>query len=170
MGPLGGYLTDRYGARPFTLVGSGLLLVGLITLTLVAQRPTSVFDLAWRLLLTGMGMGLFNGPNQTLLMSVGSRETMGAASALSNLAGRIGSVCGPLVIGITWSFLASLSTQMVIGMLVLDGIAMLNLLFAWSSALSKSRGFSAGDESGQTHRDRAYHARLHSHRHREIGR
>ncbi len=158
MGPLGGYLTDRYGAKPFTLVGSGLLLVGLITLTLVAQRPTSVFDLAWRLLLTGMGMGLFNGPNQTLLMSVGSRETMGAASALSNLGSRIGSVCGPLVISITWSFLASPSTQMVIGMLVLDGIALLNLLFAWSSAVSKSRGFSAGDASEKASKRRPHSA------------
>src|SRR5437773_3591237 len=84
MGLLGGYLTDRYGAKPFILTGSGLLLVGLLMLTLVAQSHTSELDLAWRLLLIGMGMGLFSGPNLTLIMSAGARETMGAASALSN--------------------------------------------------------------------------------------
>lgn len=147
MGPVGGYLTDRYGAKPFTLVGSGILLAGSITLTLVIQQPASVLDLAWRLLLAGMGLGLFNGPNQTLLMSAGSRETMGAASALSNLGARIGSVSGPLAVGITWSFLASLSTQMVVGMLVLDAFAVLNILFAWLSVLSRSRGSSTEPEA-----------------------
>ncbi len=88
MGILGGYLTDRYGAKPFILAGSSILLVGLLMLTLVVQSQTTELDLAWRLLLIGCGIGLFSGPNQTMLMSVGPRETMGAASALSNLVQR----------------------------------------------------------------------------------
>jgi DHA2 family multidrug resistance protein-like MFS transporter len=131
VGLLGGFLTDRYGARPFTLAGSGLLLAGLILLSLVLTSPTSVFDLAWRLLLVGTGMGLFNGPNQTLLMSVGTRETMGATSALSNLSSRIGSVVGPLIVSVLWFFLPDSALQMRIGILVVTALAALNLLFAW---------------------------------------
>src|SRR5260370_31639061 len=85
MGILGGYLTDRYGAKPFVLTGSGLLLAGLLLLTLIVQSPTSELDLAWRLLLLRIGIRLFTSPNQPRLMSVGAPETMGAASALSNL-------------------------------------------------------------------------------------
>jgi DHA2 family multidrug resistance protein-like MFS transporter len=147
MGPLGGYLTDRYGAKPFILAGSGLLLTGTFLLTLLAQAHTSVLDLAWRLLLIGMGIGLFTGPNQTLLMSVGARETMGAASALSNLGSRLASICGPLVMGFTWTFLASFSVQMIIGMLIIDGFAMLNLLFAWLSVQKRSQRLSASQEA-----------------------
>jgi DHA2 family multidrug resistance protein-like MFS transporter len=147
MGPLGGFLTDRYGAKPFILAGSGLLLIGSLMLTLVAQSHTSVLDLAWRLLLIGMGIGLFTGPNQTLLMSVGARETMGAASALSNLGSRLASVCGPLVMGLTWTFLASFSVQMGIGMLIIDGFAVLNLLFAWLSVQRRSQRLSASQEA-----------------------
>ncbi len=142
MGILGGYLTDRYGAKLFILAGSGLLLIGLFLLTLVAQSPAAEFNLAWRLLLIGSGIGLFSGPNQTLLMSVGARETMGAASALSNLGARLGSVCGPLALGITWSFLASFSAQIGVGILVVDGFAVLNLLCAWVSVTKRVRGFS----------------------------
>ena len=134
MGILSGYLTDRYGARLFMLTGSGLLLVGLIALTLIVQSPTAELDLAWRLLLVGIGIGLFTSPNQTRLMSVGAREAMGAASALSNLVSRLGSVCGPLGVGLVWTFLASFSAQMAVGMLIIDGFAVLNLLFAWVSA------------------------------------
>jgi MFS family permease len=131
VGLLGGYLTDRYGARPFTLAGSSLVLVGLVLLSLNLSRPTSVFDLTWRLLLVGIGMGLFNGPNQALLMSVGARETMGAASALSNLSARLGSVFGPLMLSITWSFLPGYALQMSIGILVLVTLGVLNVLFTW---------------------------------------
>jgi DHA2 family multidrug resistance protein-like MFS transporter len=149
MGPLGGYLTDRYGAKPFILTGSGLLLVGSIMLTLIVQSPTSELDLAWRLLLIGMGIGLFSGPNQTLLMSVGRRETMGAASALSNLGSRLGSVFGPLVMGLIWTFLASESAQMSVGMLIIDSFAVLNLLFAWFSVQSRSLHLSASQEAAE---------------------
>ncbi len=149
MGPLGGYLTDRYGAKPFILTGSGLLLAGLLMLTLIVQSHTSELDLAWRLLLIGSGIGLFSGPNQTLLMSVGARETMGAASALSNLGSRLGSVCGPLVVGLTWTFLASASAQIGVGMLIIDGFAMLNLFFAWFSLQGRSQRLSASQEAAE---------------------
>jgi len=147
MGPLGGYLTDRYGAKPFILTGSGLLLVGLLLLTLVAQSPTSAFDLAWRLLLIGVGFGLFGGPNQTLLMSVGARETLGAASALSNLGSRLGSVCGPLLLGLAWTFLTSTSTQMGVGLLIIDGFAVLSLLFAWVSVQRRAQRLAPSQEA-----------------------
>ena len=149
MGILGGTLTDHYGARPFILLGSGLLLVGLLLLTLIIQAPTTALNLAWRLLLVGMGIGLFTGPNQTLLMSVGARETMGAASALSNLGSRLATVCAPLALGLTWTFLASESAQMVVGILVIDGVAVLNLLFAWLSHQKRSQDTST--EQGAAH-------------------
>jgi MFS transporter, DHA2 family, multidrug resistance protein len=41
MGILGGYLTDRFGARRFTLIGSSLLLVGLLLLGLVPESADS---------------------------------------------------------------------------------------------------------------------------------
>ena len=133
MGPLGGVLTDRYGIKPFILAGVTLLLVGVSILTLAVGHPTSGPDLVWRLLLVGLGMGLFNGPNQTLLMSIGSRETMGAASSLSGMGRNLGFVFGPLAVSIAWSFLGGTVTQMVGGMLLLVGLCVLNLICVWLS-------------------------------------
>ena len=157
MGIVGGYLTDRYGAQPFLLIGSGLLLLGLIMLTLVVQSPTAELDLAWRLLLSGIGIGLFSGPNQTRLVSVGARETIPAASALSNLVARLGTVCGPLGVGLAWTFLASESAQMIVGILLIDGFAVLNLLFAWLSIQRRARGVST-EEEPETTSKRIFHA------------
>jgi MFS family permease len=131
VGLLAGYLTDRYGARPFTLAGSGLVLIALLLISLVLAHSSSVLDLTWRLLLVGIGMGLFNGPNQTLLMSVGTRATMGAASALSNLSARLGSVFGPVLLSVTWSFLPTSALRMSIGGDVCVTLAALSVLCAW---------------------------------------
>jgi len=151
MGLLGGYLTDRYGARPFTLIGSGLVLVGLILLSLDLSHPTPALDLAWRLLLVGIGIGLFNGPNQTLLMSAGARETIGTASALSNLSARLGAVFGPLILSILWSFLPGDALHMSIGMLTLVLLSALSVLCAWL-VKAKQHDSPTGADAGETPR------------------
>jgi hypothetical protein len=53
----------------------------------------------------------------------------------------------PLALALTWTFLISFSTQMLVGILVVDGFAILNLLFAWLSIQRRSRGFSAEEEA-----------------------
>ena len=136
IGLLAGYLTDRYGARPLTLIGAGLILIGLLLLSLILAHPTSALDCTWRLALIGVGMGLFNGPNQTLLMSAGTRASMGAASALSNLSARLGSIFGPLLLAILWSFQADLARQMNSGGIVLATLAALIVFCAWMTRLN----------------------------------
>jgi predicted MFS family arabinose efflux permease len=137
MGIVGGYLTDRFGARRFTLIGSSLVLLGLLLLGLVLVQPVAALNCAWRLLLIGAGIGLFTGPNQTLLMSAGPRETIGTASALSNLSARLGSVIGPLALGILWALLPGMSRQMVAGVTALTLLAAFTLLAALMASKKK---------------------------------
>src|SRR5881396_1278058 len=133
MGITGGYLSDRYHAKPFMLAGSGLLLIGSLALSLVVSSTTSWMDLAWRLLLVGMGIGLFSSPTMTLIVGVG-RDMMAAASTASNLVARLGTVFGPIVMGITWTIVTSLSTQMVAGIILVDILASATLIFAYLPA------------------------------------
>ncbi len=133
MGITGGYLSDRYHAKPFMLAGSGLLLIGSLALSLVVSSTTSWMDLAWRLLLVGMGIGLFSSPTMTLIMGVG-RDMMAAASTVSNLVARLGTVFGPIVMGITWTIVTSLPTQMVAGIILVDILALATLIFVYLSA------------------------------------
>ena len=133
MGITGGYLSDRYHTKPFMLAGSGLLLIGSLALSLVVSSTTSWMDLAWRLLLVGMGIGLFSSPTMTLIMGVG-RDMMAAASTVSNLVARLGTVFGPIMMGITWTIVTSLSTQMVAGIILVNILASATLIFAYLSA------------------------------------
>src|SRR5438094_2868959 len=120
------------------LAGSGLLLIGSLALSLAVSSPTSWTDLAWRLLLVGMGIGLFSSRTMTVIMGVG-RDMMAAASTVSNLTARLGTVFGPLIMGITWTIVTSLSTQIVAGIILVDILASATLIFAYLSAIRQDR-------------------------------
>jgi MFS family permease len=67
-GPTSGYLSDRYGARPFT---TGGMLLAAFTFGLLILMPTDfsypVFALV--LLINGISMGLFASPNRAAVMN-----------------------------------------------------------------------------------------------------
>ena len=133
MGMIGGYLTDKYSPGPFVLVGAGLVTLGALMLSFTVSSKTSEVDLAMRLFLVGSGIGLFSSPASTVIMSFGGREAMAAASSLTNLSARLGTVVGPVAISATWAFTSGLSAQISTGILLVDGLAALTL---YSAALS----------------------------------
>lgn len=80
-GPLAGWLSDRYGARPFATGGMIVAAAsfGLLTF-LPADFTFAVF--ATLLLMNGIGMGLFAAPNMTGIMNSVPAENRGAASGM----------------------------------------------------------------------------------------
>ena len=81
-GPLSGWLSDRYGARPFAtggMVVAALTFVWLLLLPVdFAYWPSPV-----ALLLNGFGMGLFASPNRTGIMNVAARDRRGVGGGMS---------------------------------------------------------------------------------------
>jgi MFS family permease len=80
-GPLAGWLSDRYGARPFATGGMIIAAASFGFLTfLPADFAFGAF--AALLLMNGIGMGLFAAPNMTGIMNSVPPENRGAASGM----------------------------------------------------------------------------------------
>jgi MFS family permease len=80
--PLSGFLSDRYGARPFATGGMILAAFSFLFLELLpANFGYPVFALL--LLLNGTSFGLFSAPNTTGIMNAVPAEDRGAASGMS---------------------------------------------------------------------------------------
>jgi EmrB/QacA subfamily drug resistance transporter len=81
MGPLSGYLSDRFGARTFSTAGMLVTAAGFGGLLLV---PTNFVYPAFALaiLIIGMGMGMFAAPNTTAIMNSVPPEHRGASSGM----------------------------------------------------------------------------------------
>jgi len=80
-GPLSGYLSDRYGARPFA---TGGMLVAAATFALMILLPPNFNYAPFGLLLlaNGLGMGLFSSPNTTGIMNSVPPAERGVASGM----------------------------------------------------------------------------------------
>jgi EmrB/QacA subfamily drug resistance transporter len=77
--PLSGALSDRIGPRLPASIGMAIMVLGLLSLT---QLPVNFTlpDLIWRLVLLGIGQGLFMSPNSSAVLGSVPRPRMGTAS------------------------------------------------------------------------------------------
>jgi EmrB/QacA subfamily drug resistance transporter len=80
-GPISGYLSDRFGARPFATAGMVLFALSFIGLLLI---PIDFQYWAFALLiaLNGIGSGMFAAPNTSAIMSSVPASDRGAASGM----------------------------------------------------------------------------------------
>jgi len=77
--PLSGWLSDRFGSRTLSTVGMGCVTIGLFLLSgLTAQ--SSALDVILRLVIVGIGFGLFSSPNTSAVMGSVSQEELGVAA------------------------------------------------------------------------------------------
>ena len=80
-GPIAGTLSDRYGARPFTVGGMLLMAVTFVALLMIPVN----FDywmFAVLVFLNGLGGGIFTAPNTAAIMSSVPADQRGAASGV----------------------------------------------------------------------------------------
>ena len=121
-GPISGYLSDRYGARPFA---TGGMLLSALTFFLLMWLPANfsfeVFGLL--IFLNGVGSGMFAAPNTTAVMNSVPANQRGAASGMRATFMNSGMV---LSIGIFFSLmiagLASTLPHTLGGSLVAQGV------------------------------------------------
>ncbi|MFJ2862375.1 MFS transporter [Kitasatospora sp. NPDC087314] len=97
-GRVGGRLADRWGARPTALAGAAVTTLGL-ALLVPLDADWSASDIAWRLALAGIGMGLNGGPTQALVMTASPPGKLATAGSAVQLARSLGFALGPALAG-----------------------------------------------------------------------
>ncbi len=78
--PISGSLADRFSSTRW--LASGGLAIACVGLILLSQlnAQSSVFDIIWRLLVTGLGQALFQSPNNSALLGSAPPQQRGSAS------------------------------------------------------------------------------------------
>lgn len=103
VGPRAGRLADRLNPSLLSSAGLGLLLLGLALLARLGAEA-SVVDVLWRMLLCGVGFGLFQPPNNRELMGTVPRERSANASGVMSTSRTVGQSFGVALVG---AFLAT---------------------------------------------------------------
>ncbi|MGW1608041.1 MFS transporter [Streptomyces sp. NPDC002285] len=105
-GPLGGRLADRYGLRRMAVTGACLTAAGLLLLIPLGD-DWSPPDVAWRLALAGVGMGLNGGPTQALVMGAAPAERTATVGSTVQVARSLGFTLGPALATVAWALAGS---------------------------------------------------------------
>ncbi|MBV8102753.1 MAG: MFS transporter [Verrucomicrobia bacterium] len=138
--PLAGILVERYPAG--LLGGIGLLLFagGLSTLAFLPAHPAPL-DVVWRMVLTGVGFGLFQSPNNRTMIAAAPRERSGGASGMLGTARLLGQTIGAALVALLLARNPVAGTQ--IALLAGAGVAI------FGAALSVLRLSPAGARSAE---------------------
>ena len=91
-----GRLTDRFGSRPFTIIGFAVLGLTALPLAFITQH-TALSVVAVLIFLNGFGIGLWNVPNNSVIMGSVPPTRLGVVSALTNLTRNVGNVTGQAI-------------------------------------------------------------------------
>lgn len=100
--PISGTLSDRLGTRPISSLGLVAILAGFLALATLRTDTTAV-GFMLRYVLIGVGIGMFQSPNNVAMMSSAPRERLGVASGLLAITRSLGQTVGIAVLGAFWA-------------------------------------------------------------------
>lgn len=102
MSPVSGWLSDRFGCRTISTAGLALLAIGYLA---VSTLDTGVSALGYvlRFVPMGLGIGLFQSPNNSAIMGEAPRSQLGVASGMLSLTRVLGQITGISTMGALWT-------------------------------------------------------------------
>lgn len=105
LAPTAGWLSDKVSAALLCAVGLLILAAGLTALVLLPAGAGD-FDIGWRMALCGIGFGLFQSPNNRLMLTSAPLKRAGAAGGMLGTARLTGQTLGAVLTAILFDLFA----------------------------------------------------------------
>lgn len=127
--PVAGILVERIHAGALGGVGLIAMATGLFLLAYLPEQITT-FDIIWRLVLCGFGFGLFQSPNNSILIASAPQQRSGSASGMLATARLTGQTTGAALVALLFHATSDQSAH--IALLMAGGFALLGSLISFS--------------------------------------
>jgi EmrB/QacA subfamily drug resistance transporter len=108
LSPLSGWLSDRFGSRVISTLGMGIVSVGLFLFSGMSAASSGL-DTVLRLVVVGVGFGLFSSPNTSAVMGSVRQEKLGVGAGILGTMRFMGQSIGLALLGAVMA--ATLPTQ-----------------------------------------------------------
>jgi DHA2 family multidrug resistance protein-like MFS transporter len=103
--PIAGRLSERMSGERISGFGSLLFAIGLVLMAFLPAHPAT-WDIVWRLFVCGIGFGLFQSPNNKVMISSAPRQRSGGASGMQSTARLLGQSAGAALAAIIFGLAA----------------------------------------------------------------
>ncbi|MBZ9622297.1 MFS transporter [Clostridium sp. FP2] len=91
--PISGHLSDKIGSEILTFIGLVLTSLGLLLMSTLNEQ-SSIISMVIFIATMSVGNGLFQSPNNSLVMSTVPKDKLGIAGSVNALVRNLGMVCG----------------------------------------------------------------------------
>lgn len=91
--PISGHLSDKIGSEGLTFIGLGLISIGLLLMSTLNENSALLSMLIF-IGTISIGTGLFQSPNNSLIMSTVPKDKLGIAGSINALVRNVGMVSG----------------------------------------------------------------------------
>ncbi len=108
--PIAGRLVERFHAGILGGIGLAIFASGLFLLAFLPDNPSRV-DIIWRMVLCGIGFGLFQSPNNSTIISSAPQHRSGGASGMLATARLLGQTLGATLAAMMFTLVPGNSTQ-----------------------------------------------------------
>jgi EmrB/QacA subfamily drug resistance transporter len=102
LAPISGELSDRFGTRNIMVIGLAVLLVGFYGVSTLGEH-TSALGYVLRFVPIGIGLGIFQSPNNSVIMGSVPRHRLGVASGLLAITRTLGQTAGIATLSALWA-------------------------------------------------------------------
>lgn len=110
MAPIAGRLADHFRPAYISAAGLTIMFAGILALALMPDAP-GAFEIAWRSFLAGVGVSLFQIPNNRVIMLSVPFERSGPAAGVQASARLLGQASGVAMAGIVFAYTADESAK-----------------------------------------------------------
>lgn len=104
--PIAARYVERHNPGATAAVGMGVFVVGVILLLMCGSR-VSEWDIAWRMAICGIGFGMFQTPNNIVMVMATPVHRSGGAGGMQSTARLVGQTLGATLVSLVFAMIAS---------------------------------------------------------------
>ncbi len=112
--PIAGFLVERYHAGVLGGIGLTMLTIGLLSLGAISVDNFTRFDIIWRLALCGLGFGIFQPPNNSVLLASAPLHRSGSASGMMATSRLMGQTLGASLVAMLFYIIPQQSANQIL--------------------------------------------------------
>lgn len=120
--PLAGRLVEKHSPGTLGAIGMVMFAAGLLALSQLTPQSGNA-DIVWRMLLSGLGFGFFQSPNNFAIVSSVPGNRSGGASGMLGTARLLGQTLGASLVGLLFSWFGSNGTHRALELAALCALA-----------------------------------------------
>ncbi len=132
--PIAVRYVEKHNPGTTAAVGMGVFIVGVLLLLFTGSNP-SEWNIAWRMAICGVGFGMFQTPNNIVMVMATPVNRSGGAGGMQSTARLVGQTLGATIVSSVFALLAHETTAISVCLYISVGFALCAGIFSYTRTL-----------------------------------